>query len=135
MSISYFLVCMECKDGVSLGKKQHRKYPIAEKRTLGFASLDFSLDVKDQPDGVLLNVECLDRFLMLHRTHELRVLPELAAKYSTDVAFPHSFPTVDDQGSEEYSRKVFLSTDLGDVDPEEDMANLSNDVIEKLKKF
>ena len=135
MSSSYFLVCMECKDGVNLGKKHNRKYPIAEKCTLGFASLDFSLDVKGQPGGVLLEVECLDHFLMLHRTHELRVLPDLADKYSTDLGFPHSFPTLDDDGSEEYSREAFLNIDLGDVDPEEDMVNLSNDVIEKLKKF
>jgi len=135
MSVSYFIVCMECRTGVNLGKPVKRTYENVGEESIGFSSLVFTEGAKHASYNYLLrSVEELDHFLMLHRSHELRVLPETADLHATDIGFPNSFP-VDDDSSKEYNRLVFLSQSVGEVDPCRDLESLKPEIIKNLEKF
>ncbi len=131
MSNTYYLVCMDCKTGVLLGKVVPAQYDNIE--TYGFDQLGYQEFNKWKSSyDQLINIQ---KSLMIHRTHELRVLPDTVDKYATDVGIPHSFPGFDDDRDPESNRLLFLSTDVGTPNPEFETNNLSEELIEKLKKF
>jgi hypothetical protein len=132
MSNSYYLVCMECKTGIHLGKTVCARYKDVNKDTYGFSSLGHTSG--NSWHGTEESFADLQHFLILHRTHELRVLPDTVDVYATDLGFPHSFPC-EENGDVQYSRSVFLQSDVGYPDPKKEMQNLPDDVVEKLKKF
>lgn len=134
MSDTYSIVCIDCKTGVELGKTVYIQYKDIEKKSLGFNLLGYSDNEKSWKPN---KKECstLQHFLILHRTHELRVLPDTVDKYASFVGVPQSFPTDNDDPDPLYNRKIFLSQDVGKPEPEQEANNLPNSVIEKLKKF
>jgi hypothetical protein len=69
----------------------------------------------------------------LHRTHELRVLPDTVEKYASDIGFPQSFPELDRRWPE--NRVNFLETDVGTPDPDREATELPPDVIKVLRSF
>jgi hypothetical protein len=133
MSYDYFLVCMECKTGIHLGKTVYTKYEGVDQVTLGFDLLGSTSEHAWSPSAK--NCTDLQHFLILHRTHELRVLPETVGKYASELSVPHSFPTFDDDPDPEYNRIAFLSQDPGKPDPVKEGDELPEDVIKKLRIF
>ncbi len=74
-------------------------------------------------------------FLMLHRLHELRVLPDTVDMYASVDCVPSAFPTTDDDFDPIYNRKLFLSEDVGIPDPDKEAVNISDELKSKLKEF
>ncbi len=123
MSVSYFLVCMDCKSGVLLGKSIPVEY-------FGSACFGFSQLKEEEAE----EWRDLQQFLLAHRTHELRVLPGNAEKFASDIGFPHSFPGSDDsEGFKERDHLAELTKQP--PDPEFDLLQLDYEVIERLKGF
>ena len=79
----------------------------------------------------------VQHFLMLHRTHELRVLSDNVEKYAKHVGFPQTFPVHEEGegGDFRYTREAFFNTDTGCPDPEKELENLPTELVEKLKNF
>lgn len=70
----------------------------------------------------------LQHFLIKHRGHELRLLPEsLVTRYSTDRKEDVIIHMYDD------SVESFLSQSVGDPDLQEDVSNVSEDVLRRLE--
>jgi len=133
MSSSYFLTCLDCKTGVNLGKAIHASYPDCEVSTYGFNNLGSSALGEWKPSlDNLINVQ---HFLMLHRGHELRVLPDTAEKYANDIGFPHSWPDSNDDLDENHNRLKYLEQKVLKPSPENELDILPQEVIEKLKTF
>lgn len=120
MSVSYYLVCMHCKSGVLLGKAVPVEYSDTE--CFGFSQLRGGDDCLD-----------LQQFLVAHRLHELRVLPENVEKFASDIGVPHSFPGNDDGGIEE--RHALAEMTREPPNPDFDLEQLDQAVVEKLKWF
>ena len=133
MSYSYFLVCMKCRTGVLLGKAVRRKYEGTEAETTGFTALFFKRGGGSFDSQILDDVECLDHFLMMHRTHELRVLPDSIEKHMKGVDFPESFPVDEDSTDPSFNRLTFLNQPVGKVDPAREADELDVDTIVALK--
>lgn len=133
VSYSYFIVCMECKTGVLLGKAVYTKYKGIENLTYGFENLGLTSEAswKPDPDGC----SKLQHFLMLHRNHELRVLPDTVHKYAGDLGVPQSFPCDADDADPEYNKTTFFLSDTGKPDPEKEADELPESVIERLREF
>lgn len=132
MSYSYFIVCMECKTGVLLGKSVFTRYKNSEHVTYGFENLGCTSE--DGWSPYEQGCSELQHFLMLHRNHELRVLPDTAQKYAGDLDIPQSFPCADDSDPE-YDRTAFFLKDTGVPDPEKEADELPESVIDRLREF
>jgi hypothetical protein len=126
---------MDCKVGVHLGKATSVRYSESYKPTYGFDALGISRGNAWEPDAN--GCAELQHFLMLHRTHELRVLADNVEKFAADVGFPHSFPVHDDDegGDISYRKSTFFNSDVGTPDPEQEIETLPEALIEKLKTF
>lgn len=121
MSVRYFLVCMDCKSGVLLGKVIPVEY--FGSSCFGFSQLKETEEWHDLP-----------QFLLAHRSHELRVLPGNAEKFAADIGFPHSFPGGNDnEGLAE--REHLAEMTKQPPDPELDLSKLDQAVIDRLKNF
>ena len=72
---------------------------------------------------------------MLHRNHELRVLPDTVEKYAGNLGIPQSFPDDDKTADPEYNRTAFFLRDVGRPDPENEADDLPESVIERLREF
>ncbi|MCY7296227.1 hypothetical protein [Alteromonas sp. a30] len=132
MSNCYFLVCMDCKSGILLGKTVEAKYSDITKSTSGFSELGTN------KDHWHFNYKCavnLQHFLMLHRGHELRVLPDTVDKLARDKGFPNTWVGENNDPDPDYDRLSFLNQDVGIPDPESEMENLPNELLERLSKF
>lgn len=133
MGIVYFLVCMDCKSGVHLGKAVHTRYKSVSNPTYGFSSIGYTYEDGWRPNQE--GTEELQHFLMMHRTHELRVLSERADKYAADIGFPQSWPSEGNSFDPPNDRQTFLETSAGIPDPEKEIENLPEELIRKLKTF
>lgn len=123
MSISYFLVCMQCKSGVLLGKAVPVTY--SAESCFGFSQLGEALG-----EGFL----DVQQFLMAHRLHELRVLPGNVERFASDLGVPHSFPSSGDiDGIQE--REALARRTREAPNPEGDLSNLDPDLLDKLSLF
>lgn len=131
MSNAYYLVCMDCKSGVLLGKTTFAKF--GSENTYSFDQFGFQGD--EQWVQSYNNIIDVQHFMMLHRTHELRVLPDTVDRYATDIGVPHTSPGFDDDTDPLSNRLIFLDSDVGTPDPESEANNLPNELVEKLKRF
>lgn len=123
MSISYFLVCMQCKTGVLLGKAVPVNY--SSESCFGFSQLGETLG-----EGFL----DVQQFLMAHRVHELRVLPGNVEEFASDWGVPHGFPSSGDiDGIRE--REALAKRTKDAPIPEEDISKFDSVLIEKLRLF
>lgn len=134
MSYDYDLVCLDCRTGIYLGKTVYTQYEDIDHQTLGFNLIGYSSDEQSWEPNIKVCAN-LQHFLMLHRTHELRVLPDTVQKYESFIGIPQSFPTTNDDPDPSSNRKLFFSQDAGKPDPEKEANDLPQDVIEKLKLF
>jgi hypothetical protein len=124
---------MECKTGVLLGKAVFTQYRETQHVTYGFTALGHTFE-----DGWSPREEgCseLQHFLMLHRNHELRVLPETVERYSGDLGIPQSFPDDDKTTDPEYNRAAFFLRDTGKPDPVKEAEELPESLIKRLQEF
>ena len=133
MSSDYYLVCIDCKTGLLLGKSIHVKFPEYDVSSYGFSSIG-SLKNIEENSYAIQTCEDLQHFMMLHRCHELRVLPSEADKFAKHVGVPHSFP-VDDDAEPEYNRRLFFKSDTKVPDSKSETDALSEELIEKLNSF
>lgn len=131
MSEGYYLVCMSCKAGVVLGKSIAIRYvDFPGHELFGFSELGGGGVWQPSVHG------CADlqQFLITHRIHELRVLPESVDMYAKNEGVPHSFPD-GDFGDPEYSRAKFYTGSVERPDPILDRARITEELIEKLSEF
>lgn len=133
MASYYFLVCMECRSGINLGKAVLTRYGPNQPENYGFSGLGYFEGAKWVPE--LDEVVNLDHFLMLHRGHELRVLPDTVQVHVTDGAFPDSWPDMDGDVDLNHDRTRFLQQVPRKPDADAELKTLSDDVIEKLSRF
>ncbi len=118
MSITYHVSCMDCNSGIHLGKIVRTHYGEIDIEALGV--LGYERDGKWHPqEGTCM---ILDHFLVLHRGHELRVMPEVAARGD----FPREL-IFDDDGEE------FLHRDVGCIDPHNEVANYPAELLDRLE--
>lgn len=132
MSNCYFLVCMDCKSGILLGKTIEAQYPDITNPSVGFSEFGANKDFWE------FNYECsvnLQHFMMLHRGHELRVLPDTVDKFSTEKGFPNRWVGENNDPDPDYDRLDFLNSSVGHPNPKSEAETLACDVIEKLSKF
>ena len=133
MGVAYFLVCMDCKSGVHLGKAVATQYDEESQTTYGFSDIGHNSGNAWMPSAsTVINIS---HFLMLHRGHELRVLPDSVEKYASVIGFPHGWPDSDDDLDPNHSRTIFLDTEIPRPSADEDLKNLPKNLIDKLKKF
>ncbi|GAC1032636.1 hypothetical protein thsps21_34650 [Pseudomonas sp. No.21] len=131
MSEGYYLVCMDCRVGVVLGKSIAIKYmDFPEHKFFGFSELGGGGVWQPSIGG------CADlqQFLVVHRVHELRVLPESVDMYADNVGVPHSSPD-GNCGDSEYSRTKFFTGSVEKPNPELDKVRITEELIEKLRRF
>jgi len=129
MSYSYYLVCLDCGTSIHLGKTISVNYEDVADSKFGFASLGCSKDVSEKfLSGAWAE---LQHFLMVHRGHELRVVPETVQYLNSSIEFV--FPTDDDTNDPLFNRSIFFENANSKPDPIKDADNLSNDVIRRLK--
>lgn len=133
MGIAYFAVCMDCKTGIILGNPVRRDYKGIEEESTGLTS--FTFEEGDTNEHLLRKTEILEHFLVMHRSHEIRILPETVDQYSTHIGIPQSFPLFDDDPSPEDNRLVFLRQPVGTLDPQREADDLPPDVVSRLKEF
>jgi len=132
MSNSYYLACLDCKsNAINLGKAIRRSYPMSEQETFGFDELAFEPNRNLRLENTLMNVECIDHYLMLHRGHHLIVVSDLADIHGH---FPQGFPTIEDNDPM-YSRRAFLNEPVNPPNHKLEIENLTEDVINKLQTF
>jgi len=135
MSVSYYIVCLDCKsNGIHLGKAIKKRYAVSEQETMGFSELDFHPEEKNLWSTTIENVECLDHYLMMHRNHHLIVVSDRADALAKNEGFPRGFPTIQDNNPD-YSRKAFLNKPVSKPKPDEEVDALPDYVKEKIKNF
>ncbi len=134
MSNSYFMICADCEDGLALllGKAIFVHYEGREKQNFGFASLGG--DMGGHWQSAQKGCEELSHFLMLHRGHELRVVPDVIDGPPYGVDLPQGFPSDDDTSDPNFNRSVFFARDPVKPDPEADAANLPAELIRRLRE-
>lgn len=124
---------MECKSGIYLGKATNTKYGDDLQNTFGFSDIgSYDGSRWKASENTVINIS---HFLMLHRLHELRVLPDSVERFADDKGFPHSWPDTDDDPDILHNRKYFLQKEITTPNPDEDINNLSDEAILKIKKF
>lgn len=133
MSSDYYLVCTECKTGLLLGKSIHVEYPEYDVTSYGFSSMGSLKNIKDNSHAIQ-TCEDLQHFLMLHRCHELRVLPSEADRYAEHVGIPNSFPFGDD-AEPEYNRAGFYRSETKIPDGRSEADAFPEELIKKLNSF
>jgi len=133
MSSDYFLVCIDCKKGLLLGKPIRVEYPEYDVSSYGFSSIGSLKNIKEKSYEREV-CENLQHFMMLHRCHELRVLPSEANIYAVHVGIPQSFP-FDDGADPDYNRGLFFKTNTKAPDGKSETNALPEELIEKLKSF
>jgi hypothetical protein len=135
MSVNYDLICLDCKQGVGLSKIITVRYEAGDRETYGFDALGETADGAWEP--IASACAEVQHFLMLHRTHELRVLPEHIEKYFDENTEPVRVVTRDTDEYElddyEYSRSEFFAADPGKLDPGAEADALPPHVIRKLR--
>ncbi|NTI88987.1 hypothetical protein G6L87_18085 [Agrobacterium rhizogenes] len=140
MTQVYHVYCMDCGEWLSIGKAQRIYDGRLEQTVYGFASIcdGHSNDYNGKPEWVrdLFHREWryLDHFLMRHRGHELRVLPEeLAGRFENDT-FPYyrpEDPTIIDGAPEEN----YYLTPTGIPDQTQDAMLTPQSVKERLREL
>ncbi|WP_152032919.1 hypothetical protein [Gallaecimonas mangrovi] len=134
MSTSYFLVCMDCKTGVLLGKTVSLgKYIGCLDNIYGFSH--FSARVNGEWVFEEENILNIQQFFVIHRGHELRVLPDTVEKYVENSSFPHSWPSEDNDVDERFDRVKFFEVNVSNIDPKKETEDLPIDLINKIKRF
>jgi len=134
MSYNYCLICMDCKVGIDLGKTFNHVPTGSATKSFGFESVGGRTpEMNDNGDSGIYCMEFIDvlqLFLLKHRTHELRVLPESIQMYEEHLGggVPNSWPS-----SDEY--QDYLKQDLDPPDPVLEAQSLDDGVIAKLKNF
>lgn len=129
MSFSYYLVCVDCGTSIHLGKTVAVNYKGVADSKVGFAALGDCEDAgNDCSNGAWAE---LQHFLMVHRGHELRVVPETVQHRDSSIEFV--FPTDDDTNDPLFNRSTFFESGNCEPDPITDANNLSDDVIRRLK--
>ncbi|MBU2713400.1 hypothetical protein [Zooshikella harenae] len=121
----YTLVCMDCGEGFSLGEAIFIKYNSVQEITYGYSAITNN----DNPWSILeLKAAQIQHFLMQHRLHEIRVLPQGVEKYTGSGDFPSSYLRYD-------NIKQYLATKVKKPQPDVDLNNINQCVIETLKGF
>lgn len=133
MSSSYYFVCMECKTGILLGKSIYVEYPDYDVRSYGFSSIGTFRKDKDNSYAIE-TCEELQHFMMLHRCHELRVLPSDADRYAEHLGLPNSFPCFEDS-EPGYIRENFFRSNMKAPDGKSEADALPKELVKKLKLF
>ncbi|GBQ44935.1 hypothetical protein ACM0P6_12160 [Komagataeibacter sucrofermentans] len=135
----YYMVCMECGEVVNLGKAvAFTDDRLAAPDPLyGFA---FTTDGHQHDDGdnispvTIMTWRYLEHFMMRHRGHELRVLPDLIEKYEND-HFPVYAPG-DPFGTDEYlPDESYYRSPTGRPDQDRDAARVPDSVVKRLKEL
>lgn len=124
---------MECKTGVLLGKPVRTQYKGIQHESYGFGGLGHTFGDGWEPREHRCSE--LQHFMMLHRNHELRVLPDTVEKYAGDLGIPQSFPDDDKTTDQEFNRTAFFLKDTGKPDPVKEADELPPSLIERLRKF
>lgn len=141
MSRDYSVVCMECGEWHALGKS-YKFHNISLKKDLyGFAFIsdghddDFEKSDQITIDMVHRHWRYLQHFLMRHRGHEIRVLPEaLIGPYETEF-FPQYSPG-DPAASWDYAPvENYYLAPVGVPDQDEDAKAVSEDVVRRLEEM
>lgn len=132
MSSGYYLICLDCNRAVLLSKPIGIRYPGQDDMTFGFSSLTSPDSDQWQPSAE--GCAELQHFMMLHRTHELRVLSEHVNKHVRgDV--PGGFPSSADDPDPDYNSKVFFGTVVDPPAPETEADDLPPDLIKRLQQL
>lgn len=134
MSVEYFLCCLDCGEGVILGKPKVVRYANCSGEAFGFSALGLSAAGKLWEPSAKSG-EVLDHFLMLHRGHELRVLPGTVERFAERESFPTSWPDQDNDEDPAYDRLKFLSSHAPRPDPQADLENVSDETRKKIRRF
>lgn len=118
---------------MNLGKAVSTQYYETSQETYGFSDIGHNSGNGWIPSiPVVVNI---DHFLMLHRGHELRVLPDSAAKYAENIGFPHEWPDDNDDLDPRHNRSSFLDKEIPRPDSDQDLNNLSKELVERLRRF
>jgi hypothetical protein len=129
MSIDYQLVCIDCLESISLGKAVSARYRKQNTKSYAFDNLGMGggeNQVKDHWEPDIDGCEVLSHFLMLHRTHELRVLPDSVLN-----VISLNFPINDEY--DDYSYTEFLNSELKRPRSDEDAEKVPADVIYRIQ--
>ena len=133
MGVTWSLCCLDCGDGVLLGKPVKGGGPGPGPGTLGFETLGRQGDEGWAPAAE--GAANLAHFLMLHRCHELRVLPETAGALATREEFPTAWPDQPGDPDPAHDRTRFLARDPGRPDPVAETAALPERVKARIAEF
>jgi hypothetical protein len=129
MGRTNFIVCMDCGEQLNLGKyiATHQAFP---KFVFAFIYSCSSYFKQNETSQAKINAwVCIEHFMMRHRTHEIRVLPEeLIGRFETN-----SFPVNDYVSfSSQANVEDFISLSVGDPDQDIDAAEVDPRVRDRL---
>ena len=141
MSRDYYTVCMDCGERFSLGKSVEIQDTRLNKGVYGFAFIsdghDDEFERADPSTKRMVHTSWryLQHFLMRHRGHEIRVLPEALIGPYESVSFPQYAPH-DPSGSLDFvpEENYYLSP-TGLPTQEQDAKSVPQEVLNRLEEL
>ncbi|WP_020405396.1 hypothetical protein [Hahella ganghwensis] len=133
MSSNYLLLCIDCNEGLDLGKTFKIRLSTDDRESYGFdaiGGLGINRELGDKAVYVEETIEFLQFFLMKHRLHEIRVLPDTVKKYETQNSsgIPDPYPDYEKYGE-------YMKAPIVKPDPDKEADILDKALIEKLKNL
>jgi len=126
MSGSYFLSCIDCSMSILLGRPTSVKYQEFPQQKFGFAMLGSGRSGWEPFDR---GVADLQQFLVIHRGHELRVIPDTIGEMESNADNLDGYET--DQQDRLLSRMAFFQNDDAVLDAQADKYGVPATALEK----
>jgi hypothetical protein len=118
---------------VYLGKSTSATFAPNNLKYFGFSNIGHMSSGEWRPDGD--GCARLQHFLMVHRSHELRVLPEYIEQYATEQALPSGFPTNEEDDDPDYNLIDFFKQNAGTPDPHKEADDLPLSLVDRLRRI
>lgn len=141
MSRDYYTVCMDCGEWFALGKSVEIQDPSLKKDVYGFAFIsDGHDDEFAKADASTIKMvhtswRYLQHFLMRHRGHEIRVLPEALIGPYESVSFPQYAPNDPSASLDFVPEENYYLSPTGLPNQEEDAMSVPQEVLHRLAEM
>ncbi len=130
MSINYYLICMDCKEVLDIGKIIQLRSLKSGVEYYGFDGIGGLKDTNKPPILHYELIEAISFFFMKHRHHELRILPDSIGKLQATGGLSISYEAIDYDELD-----IFLSQPTQKPSVLSEIENLPKEVIEKIRKL
>jgi hypothetical protein len=128
MSVHYSLICMDCGEVVTLGKAYHDKHERWSFNSLGAPDFKSSSLTDQQQLGIFMH------FLVRHRLHKLRLLPETVWEPYENDNFPRPGSAYEGAEGGELDW-LYANSPIKPFSPADDSKSLSEEAKKELERL